>query len=77
MVMKNGNIVGSGKHNDLLQKSKDYANLYNKHLNQDIHKPYFSKKGDHIYYTYTILTKNRDKVKKYLTKNESSFSSIK
>ena len=32
VVMKNGNIVGSGKHNDLLQKSKDYANLYNKQV---------------------------------------------
>ena len=55
--------------NKIIGKRIDNANLYNKHLNQDIHKPYFSKKGDHIYYTYTILTKNRDKVKKYLTKN--------
>ena len=32
VVMKNGNIVGSGKHNDLLEKSKDYANLYSKQV---------------------------------------------
>ena len=32
VVMKNGNIVGSGKHDELLEKSKDYANLYNKQV---------------------------------------------
>jgi len=32
VVMKNGNIVGSGKHDDLLEKSKDYANLYSKQV---------------------------------------------
>ena len=32
IVMKNGNIVGSGKHNELLKKSKDYENLYSKQV---------------------------------------------
>ncbi len=32
IVMKNGSVVGSGKHDDLLKKSKDYANLYNKQV---------------------------------------------
>ena len=32
VVMKNGNIVGSGKHDDLLEKSKDYASLYSKQV---------------------------------------------
>ena len=32
IVMKNGNIVGSGNHDELLKKSKDYENLYNKQV---------------------------------------------
>ena len=32
IVMKNGNIVGNGKHDELLLKSKDYENLYNKQV---------------------------------------------
>ena len=32
VVMKNGNIVGAGKHEDLLVKSKDYENLYSKQV---------------------------------------------
>ena len=32
IVMKDGNIVGVGKHNDLLVKSKDYENLYSKQV---------------------------------------------
>jgi len=32
IVMKNGNIVGSGKHDDLLVSSKEYKNLYNKQV---------------------------------------------
>ena len=32
IVMKNGNIVGTGKHDELLLKSKDYENLYNKQV---------------------------------------------
>ena len=32
IVMKNGNIVGSGKHDELLKKSKDYENLYSKQV---------------------------------------------
>ena len=30
IVMKDGGIVGSGKHDDLLQSSKEYKNLYSK-----------------------------------------------
>ena len=32
IVMKDGNIVGTGKHNELLLKSKDYENLYSKQV---------------------------------------------
>ena len=32
VVMKDGNIVGAGKHEDLLVKSKDYENLYSKQV---------------------------------------------
>ncbi len=32
VVMKDGNIVGTGKHEDLLVKSKDYENLYSKQV---------------------------------------------
>ena len=32
IVMKNGNIVGSGNHDELLKKSKDYENLYSKQV---------------------------------------------
>ena len=32
IVMKDGNIVGSGKHDELLLKSKDYENLYSKQV---------------------------------------------
>ena len=30
--MKDGGIVGSGKHDDLLQSSKEYKNLYSKQV---------------------------------------------
>ena len=33
IVMKDGNIVGAGKHDDLLVKSKDYESLYSKQVN--------------------------------------------
>ena len=32
IVMKKGNIVGSGKHDELLKKSKDYESLYSKQV---------------------------------------------
>ncbi len=32
IVMKNGNIVESGNHNELLEKSKDYKSLYSKQV---------------------------------------------
>ncbi len=32
IVMKDGNIVGAGKHDELLVKSKDYESLYNKQV---------------------------------------------
>ncbi len=32
IVMKNGSIVGSGKHEDLLKESKDYESLYSKQV---------------------------------------------
>ena len=32
IVMKDGNIVGAGKHDDLLVKSKDYESLYSKQV---------------------------------------------
>ena len=32
MLMKNGNIVETGNHNELLVKSKDYKNLYSKQV---------------------------------------------
>ena len=32
IVMKNGGIVGSGKHEDLLKESKDYESLYSKQV---------------------------------------------
>ena len=32
IVMKDGNIVGTGKHDELLVKSKDYENLYSKQV---------------------------------------------
>ncbi len=32
IVMKDGNIVGTGKHNELLSKSKDYESLYSKQV---------------------------------------------
>ena len=32
IVMKEGNIVGAGKHDELLKKSEDYSNLYNKQV---------------------------------------------
>ena len=32
IVMKEGNIVGTGKHDELLKKSEDYSNLYNKQV---------------------------------------------
>ena len=32
IVMKDGNIVGSGKHTELLENSKEYKNLYNKQV---------------------------------------------
>ena len=32
IVMKDGNIVGTGKHDELLLKSKDYENLYSKQV---------------------------------------------
>ena len=32
IVMNNGNVVGKGKHNDLLKSSKDYENLYSKQV---------------------------------------------
>ena len=32
IVMKDGNIVGTGKHDELLLRSKDYENLYSKQV---------------------------------------------
>ena len=32
IVMKDGNIIGSGKHDELLNNSKEYKNLYNKQV---------------------------------------------
>ena len=32
VVMKDGNVVDAGKHDDLLVKSKDYENLYSKQV---------------------------------------------
>ena len=32
IVMKDGNIVGAGKHDDLMMKSKDYESLYSKQV---------------------------------------------
>ena len=32
IVMKNGSVIGSGKHNELLENSKEYKNLYNKQV---------------------------------------------
>ena len=32
VVMKDGNIVGAGKHDDLMMKSKDYESLYSKQV---------------------------------------------
>ena len=32
IVMNNGNVVGKGKHHDLLKSSKDYENLYSKQV---------------------------------------------
>ena len=32
IVMRNGNVVGSGKHDELMKNSKDYKNLYSKQV---------------------------------------------
>ena len=32
VVMKGGNIIGAGKHDDLMMKSKDYESLYSKQV---------------------------------------------
>ena len=32
VVMKDGNIIGTGKHDELLEKSKDYKSLYSKQV---------------------------------------------
>ena len=55
--------------NKIIDKRISNANLYNKYLHSDVCKPYFSKKRDHIYYTYTIMVKKRNKLKKFLAKN--------
>jgi len=57
------------KLNKIINKRIDNANLYNKYLNKHVSKPYFSKKRDHIYYTYTVMVKKRNKLKKFLAKN--------
>ena len=35
----------------------------------NVKKPIFSKKGNHVYYTYQIICEKRDELKKFLEKN--------
>lgn len=53
----------------IIKKRIENAIIYEKFLENNFKKPYLSKKGDHIYYTYTILTKMRDQLKYFLEKN--------
>jgi len=56
--------------NQVIKQRIKNAELYEQHLDSSIKKPFFSKTGDHIYYTYTIMTNWRDQLRNYLTKNK-------
>ena len=45
------------------------ASLYDKYLTNKITKPVYLKNFSHNYYNYTIRTKNRSKLIKYLNQN--------
>lgn len=50
----------------IIKKRVQNASIYDKNLVSVIKKPPLRKNFQHVYYTYTILCKNRDKLKKYL-----------
>ena len=52
----------------LIKKRIANAKIYEKYLTNKIKKPPFKNNFQHVYYTYTILCKKRDKLKKYLNK---------
>ena len=58
-------LSGIGK---IIKKRISNAYYYEKNL-MNVKKPLFSNKGNHIYYTYQIICKKRDELKKFLEKN--------
>ena len=52
----------------IIKKRISNANYYEKNL-LNIKKPIFSKKGNHVYYTYQIICEKRNELKKFLEKN--------
>ena len=53
---------------DIIKKRISNAEYYEKNLS-NVKKPFFSNKGDHIYYTYQIICRKRNALKKFLEKN--------
>ncbi len=50
----------------IISKRNKNANIYAKHLKNIVTVPKVDKNEIHTFYTYTIICKNRDKLKKYL-----------
>ena len=55
--------------NKKIKKRINNANYYNKYLTNKITKPIFLNNKKHIYYTYSILTKNRNKLIDHLKRH--------
>lgn len=58
--------------NNLLRRK--IAHTYDSELSESIEKPKEESWGTHVYHQYSILTNMRDKLQKYLTKNNISSS---
>ncbi len=54
------------KINSLIKKRRQIASWYNKKLNGIVIVPHEKEEEYNVYYTYSILAKNRDELKKYL-----------
>lgn len=52
----------------IIKKRINIAKMYDNHLTSEIKKPLFKEDGSHIYYDYTIQSKQRNKLKIFLKK---------
>lgn len=52
---------------NIIKKRIKNAQLYESHLTNKIIKPPFKSDFQHVYYTYSIICKSRDELKKYLS----------